>query len=316
MRYRFPCVLLAASQFLLAPNFLGQPFDNEARGDDPLFSEIAMESVFAKSVTASPVVATKNDSADFGRITGPSSLATVLKSSGFEPKQDKESVSFVVARTGWKLPVAMKVDVQQDQISCHMSLTKIDPDASLSSETILSLMAASNQAEHATFVYDDDRKMIQLRCLLSNRDVTMQSLQDRMTTLADIAIANSVVWMALKTSPTLTSISASRSPTDGKTLVSQASVLGRWGASLPSNASIAIEFSSNGTFKMAHVAGKQSAISSGTVQRESNRLTLSETGKPKVVFQIDSVTATAMELRLIDTAGKSGLLIKFTKVNP
>ncbi|MGB7327540.1 MAG: hypothetical protein WBD31_21870 [Rubripirellula sp.] len=308
MRYRFSCVLLVTSHFLMAPNVLV--------ADDPLFSEIAMESVFAKSGDASPVVAPPDDSTDFGRITGPNSLATVLKASGFEPKQDKANVSFVVTRAGWKLPVAMKVDVQRDQISCDMSLTKIDADANVSSETVLSLMAASRQSNDASFVYDDKQKMLQLRCLLSNRDVTVKSLQDRMTALADVAIANSAVWMSLKASTTLASSTATQSPSVVTKPNSQPTMTGRWGASLSGNASIAIEFRSTGTFKMAHVAGKQSAVSSGTVQRESNRLTLTEAGKPNVVFQIDSVTATAMELRLIDSAGKSGRLIKFSKATP
>ncbi len=304
MRCRLSCALFVACHFLTGA----------AKADDALFSEIAMESVFATTAAASSKVATQDGSTSFDRITGPNSLTIALRSAGFEPKPGKESVSINVESVGWKLPVAMVVDVEQDRVVCRMSLVRIEKDATVNGETLLALMTASNQIDDASFVFDSEEKMVYLRTAFANRDVTAKVLKSRLLSLADTAIVYADTWIKLKAASTPTS---SKVSVNDSTLAASnsVSIVGKWAATLPSKASIAIELNSDGTFKMAHVAGKQSAISSGTLLRKADQLTLSEAGKADVKFQIQSITATTMELRVIDSSGKSGSLIKFSKAS-
>ena len=304
MRCRLSCALFVACHFLTGA----------AKANDALFSEIAMESVFATTAVAASKVATEDGSNSFDRITGPNSLTVALKSAGFEPKPGKESVSTNVESAGWKLPVAMVVDIEQDRVVCRMSLVRIEKDVTVSGEILLALMTASNQIDDASFVFDSEEKMVYLRTAFANRDLTVKVLKGRLMNLADTAIVHAETWMKLKATSTLTSSTASKS--DSETAAANPeSIVGKWAATLPSNASIAIELNSDGTFKMAHVAGKQSAISSGTLLRKADQLTLSEAGKADVKFQIQSITANTMELRIIDSSGKSGSLIKFSKAS-
>lgn len=302
MRHQLSCVLIFACYFL----------PRAANADDALFSEIAMESVFAMSTSAN--AATTDGSTSLSRITGPSSLFLALKSAGFEPKLNKQSVSINVESAGWKLPVTMVVDVEQDRVVCRMSLIRFENDATASGQSLLALLTASNKITDASFVFDSDEKMVQLRTAFSNRDLTVKVLKSRLLSLADIAIFHADTWMQLKSTSTLTPSAVAESDS-AVVATDSVSIVGKWAVTLPSNASIAIELNKDGSFKMVHVAGKQSAISSGTLLRQADLLTLSETGKADVKFQIQSVTATTLELRVVDSSGKSGSLIKFSKAN-
>ncbi len=278
-----------------------------------------MESVFAKSTlnsnpTATPLsVATKDGSTNFDRITGPSSLTIALESAGFEPERSQESVSIRVENAGWKLPAEMTVDVENDRILCRMSLVKIDSTTINLGETLLALMTTSHRIANASFVVDADANMIQLQATIANRNVTSKRLNRELASMAETAIANSETWLKLKGKSTTAASSASDTLPTAASSPTTASIAGQWSASLPSNVSIAIEFKRDGTFKMAHVADSRSAVSSGTVLRDSNQLTLAEAGKDDVKFQIESITASVMNLRLINSTGKASTLIKFSK---
>ncbi len=310
MNFRFCFALSVACQFLLGI----------ARADDALFSEIAMESVFASSTAGSIKIATQDGSTQFDRITGPNSLTVALKSAGFEPKQTDETVTITVDSGGWKLPVALTVDVLQDRITCRMSLVEVDKEASFSNSDVLALMSASDRIDDASFVFNREDNRVQLRTTLNNRDLTGNSLKNKLTSLADTAIVHSDTWLKLKSttssttpSPSTSQVATSSSESSTVPSTSSVSVGGKWIATLSANASIAIELDSKGTFKMAHISGKQSAVSTGTLQRRADQLTLSEAGKADVKFQIESVTATEMKLRIVDSSGKSGRLIQFSK---
>ncbi|TWU59922.1 hypothetical protein Poly51_01950 [Rubripirellula tenax] len=321
MRNRFSCLMLVAFH-LFTSHLLSDValLSNVALGDDPLFSEIAMDSVFTTAAVASSDVATRTEASGFDRITGPSSLTTALESAGFITKQNKERISIKVENAGWKFPVSMTIDVEADRIECRMSLVKIDP-GSVSSEMVLALMAVNKDVKDASFVFDGDEKMIRLQTAFTNRNVTTKELKRQLSNLANVAIAHSDTWIQLKTKSTPSSDSPTTAETRGtstaaSTPAGQASIFGKWAGSLPSDASIAVEFGASGTFKMVHLVGKKAAISSGTLVKNADQLTLSESGKADVKFQIVSVTSIEMQLRIVDSSGKSGLSIKFLKANP
>ncbi|WP_146513984.1 hypothetical protein [Rubripirellula amarantea] len=304
MKNQTLCLLLFACQALAGT----------VKADDALFSEIAMESVFSQSTPTSADVATPNGSTSLDRITGPTSLTNALKSAGFNPQPNKEAVSMKVERAGWKLPVSMTVDVEQDRITCKMSLVKIEKDMANSSKTLLALMSASNQTANASFVLDSSDMMLQLRTTFTNRDITTKFLKSEMASLADTAIAHSDTWRKLKSSSTLTSTSSATSSTSSGSS-DYAPFVGKWSASLPSSVSIAIEFKADKTFKMVHLVGSKAAVSSGTMIRNASQLTLSEPGKADVQFQIESVTATSMKLRIVDSSNNPGTLLQFSKAS-
>lgn len=308
MRYQILCLLLITSHCTI----------RSVTADDALFSEIAMESVFAKSPAASTQVAIPSGSDNIERITGPQTLTEALKLAGLQPKRSKQAVSITVNRSGWKLPTTMTVDVQNDRISCQMSLVTLDRTSKVDSEQLLALMSVARQTGNASFVFDSSKRMLQLRKTFGNRDLTTASLKSEIASLADTAIAHSEKWKKLSPKTNLKSSTQTTAVSTGNTTVrptGSVSITGKWAASLPSDGSIAIELRGDGTFSMVHVAGNQAAVSTGTLLRKSTRLTLSEAGKADVAFEIVSITATKMELRIVDSSGKSGRLLNFSKAN-
>ncbi len=305
--------------------------------NDALFSEIAMESVFAKSTqdlaaktsstkttsTKAPNAATNDGSTDFDRITGPNSLTVALRSAGFEPRRNREAVLIRVERAGWKLTTEMTVEVEKDRILCRMSLIKIDSATTNLGETLRALMTINHRLAEASFVVDGDANMVQLQAMIANRNLTSDRLTGELMRLADTAIENADAWRTLKAKSSVAADAVvTVSPPASAPMATQQiagqqmfgqPIFGQWLAGLPSNTSIAIELKEDDTFKMAHVAANRVAVSSGTVRRRSNRLTLSEQGKDDVNFQIESVTTSVMELRIVDSSDKSGRLIKFSK---
>ena len=156
------------------------------RADEGLFSEVAMESVFEKSIASTRTVASQNNTGKLDRITGVSSLILALKAAGHDAQEENGRATFNLAHDGWNFPVSIGVQVDQDRIDCEVSLTKIGDDALVKTQTLLSLLATSD-TRGASFAYDREAKLILFRASLSNRSITASQLKADLAHLATVA---------------------------------------------------------------------------------------------------------------------------------
>jgi len=300
-----------------------------ARSEDSLFSEVAMESVFEKNVPLTASVASQGSGETLERVTGASSLMLALKFAGYSPKQVENRVSLQVEHAGWKLPVAMEVELEQDRIVCEMSLIDIPDSSKIDSSAILKLLEKSDAASGYFFAYDAKSKVIQLRSSFSNRAITAKQLKSNLIQMGTFADSHSEVWSKLKSKPattvaesagktsTTTTASTTVSTTQGQTVsplnVSLANLVGLWGATLKSGESIAIQLSADNSFKLATVKSGKSSISKGKATLAGNKLTLIGDDKVTMNCTIAQVTSTKFQMAINDQNGKAKLTIEFVK---
>lgn len=303
MRYFFAFAVLAAT------------LSNQAllRADESLFSQVAMESVFAESAPSTENVASKVTSNRFNRITGLSMLTEALKTAELSPTKSKDRVKVEMPHEGWKFPVSMAVDVDQDRISLEMSLIVMD-DSGQATNTLLDLLALGDPIDGAFFAFDRSKKLIQVRSSLSNRSVTTASLKAELLKLAVFAEKHSDVWMKLKS--TSTTAKSKPAVTPSKPIRSTApklTLLGRWSASLSSGESFAIQMTADSKFQLVHLKSGKATISKGKATRTGNRLTLAGSDSVTLQCRVSQSVANKFRLTILDSKGKDAVSLDFKK---
>ncbi len=243
--------------------------------EENLFSEVAMESVFEKNATLTSSVATLDDGEKMERITGTKSLEIALQFAGFKTKTKDERVTFEIAHAGWKLPVATEVELEQDRIVCEVSLIELADIANVDSDGLLKLLEKNDAVGGYFFAYDSKSKVIQLRTSFHNRGISAKQLKANLVQTAAFAERHSELWSKLKSKPAAkvadstsgktTTVTSGKPVTSvpSQTTVTMSSLTGLWGATLKGNESIAIQLTSDGTFKLATVKGGKSSLSNG-----------------------------------------------------
>jgi len=300
-----------------------------AYSEDNLFSEVAMESVFEKNVPLTTSVASQGSGETLERVTGASSLMLALKFAGYSPKQVENRVSLQVEHAGWKLPVALEVDLEQDRIVCQMSLIDIPDSSKIDSNAILKLLEKSDASSGYFFAYEAKSKVIQLRSSFSNRAITAKQLKANLVQMATFADSQSELWSKLKSKPdaaitasnsktaTATSAATTTSTTQIQTTspvnVSLANLVGLWGATLKSGESIAIQVSADNSFKLATVKSGKSSISKGKATLAGNKLTLIGDDKVTMNCTLAQVTSSKFQMAINDQSGKAKLTLEFVK---
>lgn len=310
MRYFFAFAVFAAS--LCEVSFL--------RAEEGLFSEVAMESVFAQPAASAPSVASKGTIQKLDRITSVSSLIEALKSVELEPREEKGRAKIDVEHAGWKFPVSLAVEVDQDRIVCEMSLAVID-DSAAGTETLLDLLSLGNSIDGAFFAYDRDKKLIQLRSSFTNRSITASQLKADLLKLAGFAEKHSDVWSKLKTkskSKTKAKTGSSdttnpSNPSPSKSAPQKLSLVGRWTASLSSGESFAIQMTSDSKFQLVHLRSGKSTISKGTATRSADRLTLTGDDAVTLNCRVEQTLADKFRLTILNTKGNAAVTLDFKK---
>ena len=296
MRSLFAFALFAATLLSLSA----------VRGDDDLFSEVAMESVFEKATAVKSDVASQTELDSISRITGTSTLVRALKAAGFEPKQDSGRVTFPLEHAGWKFPVAMWVEIERDRIVCEMSLVEIAKDASIDQKALLELLAAGDAARGAFFAYEQSNRLIQLRASLGNRAITANRLKNDVGELAAFAESQSDRWSKLQ-SETETDPQTTQTAKDSYSLV------GTWSAALAGNQAFAIRIESNGQFRLVHLKSGKTTTSKGKASRSGNQLTLAGDDGNTLNCSISWSDAKQFQLAINDAQGKATVKLDFKK---
>jgi hypothetical protein len=276
------------------------------RGEDALFSEVAMESVFEKKLAATKNVASQSDLESIARITGISTLVRTLKAAGFEPQEKDGRATFQFEHAGWKFPVSLEVQVERDRIVCRFSLIEIGKDASLDHQVLLSLLAAGGATHQAFFAYDQAKEMIELRGSIGNRAVTATQLKADLNRLATLAESQSERWLKLK--PQKKSSSGVSDPKK-KTF----SLVGRWSASTDKSQAFAIQIDSGGRFQLVHLKSGKSTVSKGKATRSGDRLTLAGDDGTKLNCTVTWRAAEGFQLAINDAKGNATVKLDFKK---
>jgi len=305
MRYLFAFAILATS------------FNETSclHAEDSLFSEVAMESVFEKNATLSADVAAIGDGQTLDRVTGLSSLILALKAAGFTAKQDNNRGIIQVDHAGWKLPVTLEVQVEQDRIVCEMALVEIKDVTTVTTDALLGLLAFGDVNSGAFFAYDSKTKLVQVRTSIQNRAITARQLKADLLNLASLAEKHADVWSKLNAKPvtTATSTGASTASNVPATNASTFSTIGRWAAALSSGESFAIEFGADSTFKLVTIKSGKSSVSKGKTTRVGNQLTLVGDDKVTLNCTVAQSAADKFQLSINDAKGIAKVKLNFTK---
>ncbi|MGI9473721.1 MAG: type III secretion system chaperone [Rubripirellula sp.] len=298
------------------------------RSDDDLFSEVAMESVFAKSnSTTKKSVAAPSPTDQIDRITGTSGLTQVLKTAGFEPTTKDGKVTFRLEHGGWAFPAALRVDVESDRIICQLSLIEVAKDAKIDQTALLGLLSAGDPGKAAFFAFDREEELMQLQASLSNRSVIAREMANELRQLASFAGEKSELWSKLTvkqpkkaaskpTAPKALTPSP-RTPASNTTASKSAgskgiSLVGRWSASLSSTEAFAIQVSANDRFQLANVKAGKSTVSKGALVRNGNKLTLNGDDGTKINCLVTAQSG-GFQLGIVGADGKTAVKLNFKK---
>lgn len=263
-----------------------------------------MESVYEKNAPLDSAVASQSDGATLERITGPTALVLALKSAEFSPKQTGERVTTQVEYATWKFPVTLEVKLEQDRVTCELSLAQIKDISKVDQESLLKLLSQNDGVSSAFFAYHAQTKVVQLRSSFDNRALTSKKLKAELTRLARFADDHSALWSALGESAKADSKSASSKPL---------SLVGNWAGTLKTGQAIALQLNQVGTFRLVTVQSGKSSVSQGTYKLDGNKLTLLGNDKVTLNCTATQSTANAFQLSIGDGKSTAKLVVDLTK---
>ena len=294
MRFLVTFALLATSLCIPVPT----------HADDELFSEVALEFVYA---TADEKKSDEKSNPEFllpVRVTGSATLIKLLKSAGYEAsKIDNQQVSVQIQQAGWKLRAKIKTDVAADRLIVKMLLAKIENEASIDQAKLLRLLSLAGKKEAVCFAYNETEGMIELRRVMPNRGLTSEGLQRELVELATFAQSHQDAWSELvkpgkpASRPPETKPSKSEPNKDVRNL----SLVGTWSAPVGNGQAFAIRIAEDESFQLVHIKAGKSVSSKGKASRSGNQLTLSGNDGTKIIGTIGQQTTDAFQLAIPGT---------------
>ncbi|MEM8669434.1 MAG: hypothetical protein AAGG48_18055 [Planctomycetota bacterium] len=309
-------------------------------GEDKLFSEVAMESVFQASPSLKPV-ASKNTSGSLDRVTSVDSLVRALTAAGMEARESNGRAALTFNHAGWKFPVSISVNIDQDRLDCRFTLIRIGDVKSVSTQKLLQLLA-SGDGLGTSFAYDSASKTIQVRASFSNRSITANELKSDLVQMARLAAKHADVWSSLTGSANSNSASSSSSasnsnattnsppmsnrtprPESGagvtsppsRVSTSVASLVGRWSAYVANDEAFAIKISADSRFQLVHLKSGEPTLSKGNITRSGQQLKLIGDGDLTLDCTVAQSNANAFALAIKDANGNVAMKLNFKKAN-
>ncbi|MEQ9406233.1 MAG: hypothetical protein RIK87_00850 [Fuerstiella sp.] len=270
VRFLSVCVTLLASSVSLA-------------GGDDLFSDVRTNTVYQDNLPADSRAAPVST-----RITGVDSLRDLLNSAGFDAAvTGRRTVTLKKQLDVWTFPVMTVLSEDEQSIAIVLGLRSIKDSSTLSSETLLKLMSASQKNAPCLFAYNGERERTELHLVLKNQRLTGQHLRDEINRMAIIARDNSELWAA----PENQQQSNNEKPADDKqagekpadnasptpvtpATPSTADLTGTWSAAKSATEAFAVQFSTDGSFSLVYVNNGTQVRSSGRFTTANGQLTL------------------------------------------
>lgn len=252
---------------------------------DDLFSEFAVESVFAKSTSAKTATA----SSATPRITGAGQLGEMLRAADLTPQRiDGKSVKTTVSLGEWTLPTTLRAAVSRGQIDLTMGLATPTKASDIASDKLLRLLTVSPDAGGAHFALDGESGQIQLRQSISARDLTSDRLGRMLREMAELAASRQSAWYE----------AGSKKAAAAVKTVQATPLTGSWIASLGGGEAFAIKLTAEGRFKLAHVKSGRTTTSDGKAQRTGEQLSLVGSTGVTIKGTVSAQTAKGFDLTL------------------
>ncbi|QDT67449.1 hypothetical protein MalM25_03470 [Planctomycetes bacterium MalM25] len=266
-----------------------------SRADD-LFSEFAVESVFAASVSSNSSASSDKTVAS-SRVTGAGQLGSMLRTAGYEPERiDGKAVKVTVTHGEWTIPTVLRADVGRSEIALTMGLATPKKAAELGGEKLLRLLAGAPDAGGAYFAYDTELSQIQLRKSVSARELNSLRLGRLLTEMAELAVSRESTWYEARQKEQASATTRPQSSSPQKVVT--ASLAGSWVAPLAGGEAFAIRLTEAGRFSLAHVKSGRTTTSTGAVQREGQRLSLVGSTGVTIRGVLSSQTSQGFDLTL------------------
>jgi len=277
------------------------------QGQEALFSEVAMESVFSNSKRVENETPVAVRTKEIGRITSVSGIQQLAERAGFTVKTDKSTATFTVKQGEWQFPAVMRVDIENDLVLLELRLGRISDKTIVDQATFLKLLAGGDSARQLSFAFDPGEKVLSLRHALSNRSVTVDRLLAETEMLARYAGERAKLWSQLHVN------AFNETPeSPNRQNLSLQSVVGRWLATPSSGEAFALEVTANERFKLVHVTGKGTSSSAGRASIEADALLLTGDNGTMVRGQIRHIKG-GFEFTIRSADGKQKVMLDFKR---
>lgn len=253
---------------------------NSFADDDDLFSDFSARAVFDSAKDTKSNSSGSSTSAP-KRVTRAEDLRELLKAGGFEAKVSGSRVASSQKKLEpWTFPIVSELSEDEATISVVMGLASVkDVNKELTSERLLKMMKVSQDNAPMMFVYNAERKRVEVSITVQNLNVTGQMLRDEINRMAVTAKNNSDMWTNAEQKsarkPSKTTAPATQPTTTQSPTISTNRLLGKWAAARSEKEAFGVEFKTDGTFNLVYINNGQQSKSSGTFAVQPGSLKLS-----------------------------------------
>lgn len=306
---------------------------------DDLLSSVRASSVFSDDVEPSGpsgVVAEPN------RMTSADDLVRMLQQAEFTASASgNRSASTTKQLDSWQFPVLVTISDNEQELFLVLGLRSVSDTQKLPTSRLLQLLEQNQKAGRATFVFNRDRRRIELLCLVKNSSQQAASIRDEINRLAILARETEALWnlseadggtpqstaasqenQALKpvTRPeTPQPVTAAPAPgsSAGKTEnappnLTAGTLQGRWAASRSATDAFALQLNADATFVLVSVTNGRQLRASGKFSLLNDQLTLEGSDGIRLVGSVKVVSATEFQFTQ-QTASLSAAALSFRK---
>jgi hypothetical protein len=160
--------------------------------DAELYSDVRAGVVFATSIDDSSAA---GDLSRVRRLTSTEQVEQLLKDAGFESLRiDGRTVVTTRTLEPWVFPVSVGVAEDEKTLNLVIGLASIKDAKTISSDKLLALLEASKKHAPSQFVFNSDRKRIELFGQIRNENLQSQTLRDEISRLVILAKDSEALW--------------------------------------------------------------------------------------------------------------------------
>lgn len=312
----------------------------ESQGqEDGLFSSVRTSTVFSDETISSGQTAA---AAGKDRITSADDLVRMLQQAEFSPSAaGNRAASTHKQLDSWSFPVLVSISDDEQDLVVVLGLRSVSDSQKLPSSRLLLLLERNQKAGGASFIYNSERKRLELLTAIKNSGDSNVELRDEINRLAILARDSESLWNLdeanggaqpgadggtgneasksssgsatpwVDSSPAVTSpqpANAGNSVSD----VSLGTLSGRWAASRSTTEAFAMQLNSDMTFVLVSVISGRQSRSSGKLTLQNNQLTLEDSKGVRIVGLVKSLSASEFQFTQ-QTAGNSSAALTFRK---
>ncbi|HEV7282461.1 MAG TPA: hypothetical protein VGN57_19820 [Pirellulaceae bacterium] len=260
-----------------------------AFGDDDLFSDLQVESVYNSSGSAAdlepsstaPTLPAGGPDSPV-EIAGPASLAEALRNGGFDPQEANSQYLTVMVRSGETQKNAFAtVSEDRKRVQLVLPLDALAKGAKLPADQLTALMEANRADRAERFAFSAKLGRVELHRSIDNEGVTGARLREALEAMTAVAEETKSLWNLADvpaSTPAASSTAATNaaSAANSGTSAAATSLVGSWTASRSKTQAFALRLDADGKFALVTVDGTRNVQSSGSYVLGSGKLSLND----------------------------------------